>query len=1554
MNRKRSITIVAVLLWITLVAGAAGLTHYYSRLPERISQHETILLGQSRLVPGSRAAMRILVRDSRDASPLEGAAVSLRLQPEQGGEAAALYNGKTNSDGSVEAEFAVPADLAGNYRLIVETKSELGSDRFEQSITLSREYRILLSTDKPLYQPGQVIHLRGLALATFDRKPAAGQELEITIADGKGNKVFRQKAVTSDYGAASIDFQLASEVNTGDYKITASLGETSSEKTVSVERYVLPKFDTRLAADRAYYQPGERVQMDLNADYFFGKPVSAGKVHIEGYTFDFQRNVTFSLDGETAEDGSFSFDFDLPDYVVGSDLESGMGRYYLQAAVTDQANHTEIAQISLPVAQTGLIIQAVPESGRIRQGVENILYVMASYPDGSPAETRLTIQIYDSGTVLHAETGPYGVAEAAYTPANPWQTMHITAEAANGAFAERDFTFEGDWSEEAIILRPEKPLYKVGEAMGLVILTSQQEGSAYLDIVREGQTVSTRSVPIHEGRGEVMVDLDENLYGTLELHAYKILSSGTIARDTRLVVVDAANDLQLAFNFDHDVYRPGDTAGLDIKVNGADGGGAQAVLGLAVVDESVFALAEQDPGFARLYFLLEQELLQPKFDLHGISLPDMVQKGPAVDPAFNRSQQGAAQAALAESAMLSTGFSLQANSHQEALNQAIQAQQKFFSGLSRGLMAAIILAALAACILVITALRRARRLTASLVVLLGAGYVLILVFWLFPLGAGSEWVRTAMDRLTFLIDRYAGGGLPTVTGLGLAGLAGLLVWGIAAFTRRDKSLGGLVVLIISFMVMLGLFIYAVDQGGRGFPEIAGTLLPLSLVMISVTILARAIGYAFQKKAVRALAGLLLAVSFVVGTVLLVGLTLSRTGGMFLDGGVVMEEVRGAAVFDRQLMALPGLAAMAPQPAPTATPEAQNAAGGPAKAGENSGSQVQAPRLRQYFPETMYWLPDAVTDPSGNLHLELPAADSITTWRLTALASTQDGRLGSGTAALKVFQDFFIDLDLPLSLTVGDEISIPVGIFNYLPDEQTLRLEIEPADWFELLDPAGQELTIAGNDVGVAYFRIRAKSFGRQAVKVTALGSQMSDAIQKEVQVYPDGKPVQFTYSDRINPEQPASQVVTVPVDAIPGTQKLVVKIYPGILSQVVEGLDSILRMPYGCFEQTSSTTYPNVLVLDYLRSTAQAAPEAEMKAEEYINLGYQRLTTFEVDGGGFSLFGDAPADRMLTAYGLQEFADMSRVTQVDRDLIDRAARWLIASQMSDGSWENDQGLVHESTWSSLGNDRLPVTAYIVWSLTDAGYADDAGTQRGLDYLREFQSKAEDPYVTALLANALVAADLEGEGKISEVTQAVLDRLAAQAEQTGSGAVWNSKVATFMGSEGEVGSIETTALAAYVFLRANSHTDLANAALVALIQQKDSFGNWHSTQATVLALKALLQSVRAGAENIDARVQVSLNGGQEHELTVDAGNFDVVQLLAFDDIQPGSENTIAISAAGSGNLMYQVTGEYYLPWDKLALYPETQTPDLAVIDVSYDRTELEVNDTVTVKSARVFA
>src|SRR5947209_18474516 len=103
-------------------------------------------------------------------------------------------------------------------------------------------------------------------------------------------------------------------------------------------------------------------------------------------------------------------------------------------------------------------------------------------------------------------------------------------------------------------------------------------------------------------------------------------------------------------------------------------------------------------------------------------------------------------------------------------------------------------------------------------------------------------------------------------------------------------------------------------------------------------------------------------------------------------------------------------------------------------------------------------------------------------------------------------------------------------------------------------------------------------------------------------------------------------------------------------------MDSLLRMPFGCFEQTSSSTYPNMLALDYMKRTEKLTPEVHAKAEGYIGNGYQRLLTFEVPGGGFSWFGNAPANKILTAYGLMELYEMSKVYEVDPKQITRTPK----------------------------------------------------------------------------------------------------------------------------------------------------------------------------------------------------------------------------------------------------------------------------------------------------------
>ena len=109
-------------------------------------------------------------------------------------------------------------------------------------------------------------------------------------------------------------------------------------------------------------------------------------------------------------------------------------------------------------------------------------------------------------------------------------------------------------------------------------------------------------------------------------------------------------------------------------------------------------------------------------------------------------------------------------------------------------------------------------------------------------------------------------------------------------------------------------------------------------------------------------------------------------------------------------------------------------------------------------------------------------------------------------------------------------------------------------------------------------------------------------------------------------------------------------------------------------EQSTSVTYPNVLILDYLKRTGKASPEARIKAEQFINLGYQRLLTFEVEGGGFDWFGRGPAKTVLSAYGLMHLVDMARVAAVDPALIDRTRALLLQRQQPNGSWPAEGAL----------------------------------------------------------------------------------------------------------------------------------------------------------------------------------------------------------------------------------------------------------------------------------------
>jgi len=147
-----------LLIILSVVAGFAAL-RWIETLPQRVDDQQTIVIGPTRFAPDSDGSVRVVVQDFGAGQPIADAHVEVSLKPATG-RAIPLFEGQTDEFGSLPVSFHIPADAPAEATLVVESRSEVGQDKVEQPVTIEREYRLLLTSDKPLYQPGQVIHMR--------------------------------------------------------------------------------------------------------------------------------------------------------------------------------------------------------------------------------------------------------------------------------------------------------------------------------------------------------------------------------------------------------------------------------------------------------------------------------------------------------------------------------------------------------------------------------------------------------------------------------------------------------------------------------------------------------------------------------------------------------------------------------------------------------------------------------------------------------------------------------------------------------------------------------------------------------------------------------------------------------------------------------------------------------------------------------------------------------------------------------------------------------------------------------------------------------------------------------------------------------------------------------------------------------------------------------------------------------------------------------------------------------------------------------------------------
>ncbi len=489
-----------------------------------------------------------------------------------------------------------------------------------------------------------------------------------------------------------------------------------------------------------------------------------------------------------------------------------------------------------------------------------------------------------------------------------------------------------------------------------------------------------------------------------------------------------------------------------------------------------------------------------------------------------------------------------------------------------------------------------------------------------------------------------------------------------------------------------------------------------------------------------------------------------------------------------------------------------------------------PDQRTDFTETLYWHAGIRTAAAtGEVKVQFALSDSVTSFTVAADAFDSDGVIGSGTIAIESVRPFYIEPKLPLEVTAGDHIRLPVAVVNGTSTPLGgVRLATSVDPKIRIDDLAVVDLEAGDRGRGIIELPVDGR--GDISLTLTGTADAYRDQVTRHIQVVPRGFPVQIAQGGTLEPDSACVVTVTIPESVVPGSVSTAIAVYPAPLANLTDAVAALLREPHGCFEQTSSTNYPVVMAQQYFETHAGIDPQLVSKGRALLDKGYNRLTGFECSSNGYEWFGQAPAHEALSAYGLLQFTDMAEVYAVDASMVGRTTDWVLATRDGDGGFKRQRRALH--TWIQ---DRDCSDAYITWSLLQSG-TPPAKLRAEIDSILKRAQAGSNSYVTALGANIALAS---GNSAVK-----LLDTLArAQAE---SGVV-DDATTSIVGSSGISLQVETTALAVLAWLQDERYTGSVESG-IRWISESCKAGRYGSTQSTVLALRAIMayDKARAGA------------------------------------------------------------------------------------------------------------
>ncbi len=327
--------------------------------------------------------------DARREAPLTAISPSLTLVGPQGETALSPKEAFQKRGTGVWAKFPTPQVPDGDYQLRVKVKSALGESVLDVPLSLYAPARVHVLTDRPLYEPGNTVKFRAVALKANDLSPLDGRPGRWVVKDPQGEVLLEEKAPAGPWGVVAGSFPLDAQAESGTWTVLWQSGDVAQARTFQVKPFTLPRFTVEAAAERPFYRKHERPRVAGTVRYASGAPVAHAKIDLQ-WAFDgawvapteWTEGPALPREATTSASGAFSVE--LP--AVPEDLQ-GQSTLTAHLGAVDASGDRVEGAASVLLSEDAIAVTAVSElSGGLVQGFNNRLYLRGTTADGRVLE----------------------------------------------------------------------------------------------------------------------------------------------------------------------------------------------------------------------------------------------------------------------------------------------------------------------------------------------------------------------------------------------------------------------------------------------------------------------------------------------------------------------------------------------------------------------------------------------------------------------------------------------------------------------------------------------------------------------------------------------------------------------------------------------------------------------------------------------------------------------------------------------------------------------------------------------------------------------------------------------------------------------------------------------------------------------------------------------------------------------------------------------------------------------------------------------------------------